>query len=194
MRQGVFSRSLAERRRAGGQLPVEPSVGANVAIRLQQVHLCVIYFFSGMGKAQGPLWWNGDAILMATANLEYQSLSATWLIHYRALASLLTHLTVFWEMTYCALVWPRLTRPIVIALGIGMHLGIGLFLGMWTFGLAMVIANVAFVSPWVVRRVLAAAAICRRETPPSNRPQQPQRNAARAKQRRAQAKAPTAAC
>jgi hypothetical protein len=35
-----------------------------------------------------------------------------------------------------------------------MHLGIGLFLGMWTFGLAMIIANLSFVSPWVVRRIL----------------------------------------
>ncbi len=52
------------------------------------------------------------------------------------------------------LVWPRLTRPIVIALGIGMHLGIGMFLGMWTFGLAMIIANLSFVSPWIVRRLL----------------------------------------
>ena len=65
-----------KRRRASGKLPVEPRIGANFAIRLLQVHLCVIYFFSGIGKAQGPLWWNGDAILMATANLEYQSLSA----------------------------------------------------------------------------------------------------------------------
>jgi membrane protein implicated in regulation of membrane protease activity len=50
-------------------------------------------------------------------------------------------------------VWPRLIRPIVIAIGIGMHLGIGIFLGMWTFGLSMIIANIAFVSPWVVRRL-----------------------------------------
>ncbi|HZZ27705.1 MAG TPA: HTTM domain-containing protein [Pirellulales bacterium] len=143
-----------QHRRTGGAFAVAPSIGANIAIRLLQVHLCVEYFFSGIGKAQGPLWWNGDAILMATANLEYQSLGATWLIHYRALASMLTHITVFWELTYCTLVWPRLTRPIVIAIGIGMHLGIGLFLGMWTFGLAMIIANLSFVSPWIVRRLL----------------------------------------
>jgi hypothetical protein len=147
--------SWLKRRRAGGnKLPVEPLIGANFAIRLLQVHLCVIYFFSGLGKAQGPLWWNGWAMLMATANYEYQSLSATWLIHYRYLAFFLTHLTVFWELSYCALVWPRLTRPIVIAIGVGMHLGIGLFLGMWTFGVAMIIANLAFVSPWVVRRII----------------------------------------
>jgi hypothetical protein len=142
-----------KRRRAGGQLPVESSIGANIAIRLLQVHLCVIYLFSGIGKAQGEPWWNGDAILMVTGMYEYQSVNLTWLIHYRALAALLAHLTVFWELSYCVLVWPRLTRPIVIALGVGMHLGIGMFLGMWTFGLAMIIANIAFVSPWVVRRI-----------------------------------------
>jgi hypothetical protein len=55
---------------------------------------------------------------------------------------------------FCVLVWPRLTRPLVLAIAAGVHLGIGVFLGMWTFGLAMIIANVAFVSPWVVRRMI----------------------------------------
>jgi len=143
-----------KRRKAGGQLPIEPSIGANIAIRLLQLNLCVEYFFSGMGKAQGAPWWNGDAILMVTGMYEYQSWDITWLIHYRFWAEILAHLTVFWELSYCALVWPRLLRPIIIAIGIGMHLGIGLFLGMWTFGLAMIIANLSFVSPWVVRRIL----------------------------------------
>ena len=35
-----------------------------------------------------------------------------------------------------------------------MHLGIGLCLGMWTFGLAMIIGNLAFVSPQTVRGVV----------------------------------------
>jgi hypothetical protein len=143
-----------KRRRAGGQFAIEPRIGANVAIRLLQVHMCVIYLFSGIGKIQGENWWNGNAILMAVANQEYQSLDVTWLIHYRWLASLLAHLTVFWEASYCVLVWPRLTRPLVLAVALGIHLGIGAFLGMWTFGLAMIIGNIAFVSPWVVRRVL----------------------------------------
>jgi hypothetical protein len=143
-----------KRRRAGGQFATEPSIGANVAIRLLQVHMCVIYLFSGIGKIQGVNWWNGNAILMAVANQEYQSLDITWLIHYRQLAALLAHITVFWEASYCVLVWPRLTRPIVLAIAVGMHLGIGMFLGMWTFGLAMIIGNMAFVSPWLVRQIL----------------------------------------
>lgn len=143
-----------KRRKAGGQLPVEPRIGANIAIRLLQLHLCVIYLFAGIGKIQGPLWWNGEAVMMAAANLEYQSIDATWLVRYPYVVFALTQLTVFWEMFYCALVWPRLTRPIVIAIGVGMHLSIGIFLGMWTFGLAMIIANLSFVSPWVVRRII----------------------------------------
>jgi hypothetical protein len=141
-------------RNSNAELPIESSIGANVAIRLLQIHLCVVYLFSGIGKIQGETWWNGNAILMAVGNLEYQSLSATWLIRFRYLAALLAHVTVFWETFYCVLVWPRLTRPIVLAIAAGVHLGIGLFLGMWTFGLAMLIANTAFVSPWVVRRII----------------------------------------
>jgi hypothetical protein len=42
----------------------------------------------------------------------------------------------------------------MILLAVPLHLGIGLFLGMITFGLAMLIGNLAFVSPRWVRRVL----------------------------------------
>jgi hypothetical protein len=43
-------------------------------------------------------------------------------------------------------------RPIVLAIGTGMHLGIGAFLGMWTFGLSMIIAYFSFIPPeWFAR-------------------------------------------
>ena len=63
----------------------------------------------------------------------------------------LTHLTVFWELTYCVLIWPRLTRPWVLLLAIFVHGGIAVAYGMPTFGLVMLIGNLAFVSPQTVR-------------------------------------------
>lgn len=87
---------------------------------------------------------------MAIANYEYQSLDVTWLAHYPRLIALLTHVTVFWEAYYCFLVWPRVTRPLVLMVAVAVHGGIALFLGMPTFGLAMLIANVAFVSPRII--------------------------------------------
>ncbi len=127
---------------------------ANIAIRLIQLHLCVIYLFSGLGKAMGETWWDGSAMWLAVANYEYQSIDLTWLADSPAILSLFAHITVAWELSYPALVWPRLTRPLVVAMSVPIHLGIALFLGMMTFGLAMLIANLAFVSPWVVRAVL----------------------------------------
>ena len=32
--------------------------------------------------------------------------------HYPRLVNLMTHLTIFWEVFYCALIWPRALRPI----------------------------------------------------------------------------------
>jgi hypothetical protein len=143
-----------KRRRAKSELPIDSRIGANVATRLIQVHMCVVYLFSGLGKLTGVAWWNGAAMWNAVANLEYQSIDVTWIANHAWLAAIMTHVTVFWETFYCALIWPRLTRPIMLAIAAGVHLGIGAFLGMWTFGLAMLIGNAAFISPWVVRRVL----------------------------------------
>ncbi len=138
------------------------SISANIAIRLMQLHLCVIYLFSGLGKATGETWWDGSAMWLAVANYEYQSIDLTWLAAWPAVLSFFAHLTVAWELSYPALVWPRLTRPLVVALAIPIHLGIALFLGMMTFGLAMIIANLAFVSPWVIRVMVGRGTAKRR--------------------------------
>jgi hypothetical protein len=150
-------RWLATRQLGAAAAPVMPSVGANIATRLMQLHMCVIYFFAGISKLQGPSWWDGSALWGAVANLEYQSIDLTWLATWPLTVAVMTHLTIVWEVSYCALVWPRLTRPIVIVLAIPLHLGIAFGLGMITFGLVMLIGNAAFISPWVVRRVIEGA-------------------------------------
>ncbi len=122
-----------------------PSVSANIALRLLQVHLCVVYFFSGIAKLFGASWWEGTALWGAAANSRYRTLDITWLARHPLLVNLLTLGTVFWEVSYPALVWPRLTRRLAIAMGIFVHLGIGAAMGMGEFGLAMIAANLAFV-------------------------------------------------
>lgn len=143
---------LIARWRAGGTLPpAAPSAAANLAVRLIQVHMCIVYLFAGTGKLLGPAWWDGTAMWMSLANYEYQSLDVTWLGAYPLLLNFLTHLTVAWECSYIFLVWPRLTRPLVLALAIPLHLGIAFCMGMITFALVMLIGNLAFVSPQLVR-------------------------------------------
>ncbi len=152
----VYSLDAWLRRRRADQAPLAPAVSTNLAIRLLQLHLCIIYLFGGIGKLRGQSWWIGDAFWFSIANYEYQSFDMTWLVHYPWLMSLASHVTVFWETFYCALVWPRLTRPIVLLLAVFVHGGIILFLGMPTFGSAMLIANLAFVSSESIERLRAA--------------------------------------
>jgi hypothetical protein len=141
------------RLRRGAPTEVPPSSSANVAIRLIQLHMCVIYLFSALGKLQGDSWWSGDAVWYSVATLEYQSLDMTWLWHHQYLVNFLTHLTVYFELSYAALIWPRLTRPWMLLLAVFLHGGIVFALGMPTFGLVMLIGNLAFVSPKTVRKV-----------------------------------------
>jgi len=147
-----LDRWLARRRGKGDE--VRESSFATLAVRLIQVHMCVIYFFAGARKLLGGAWWDGSAMWQAVANLEYQSLDMTWLANWPLLTTLLTNLTVFFELTYPALIWPRISRPIMLTLAVFLHLGIIVALGMPTFGLAMLIGNAAFLSPTLVRGLL----------------------------------------
>ena len=74
------------------------------------------------------------------------------------LINAITLTTLFWEVAYAAIVWPRLTRPFAIGMGIAVHLGIGLAMGMMEFGLAMIVANLAFVPAATWRRWTGANA------------------------------------
>lgn len=126
---------------------------ANFTTRLIQIHLCIIYLFAGFGKLLGASWWNGQAIWGAMANSEYQTVDLTWIAAYPLLINLVTHIALVWEVSYVFLVWPKWSRPIIVGMAMLVHLGIGVTMGMLEFGLIMVIANLAFVSPVWVRQL-----------------------------------------
>jgi hypothetical protein len=131
---------------------------ANISLRLIQVHMCIVYLFAGLGKLQGETWWNGQAIWGAVANNEYQTLDLTWLAAHMGLVNLITYGALFWEVSYPFLIWPKLTRPIWLAMAVAVHAGIGLAMGMITFGLIMIFGNMAFLDSASVRRWIAGRA------------------------------------
>lgn len=137
-----------------GEFVGDRSVAANLSMRLIQVHYCIIYFFAATGKLQGETWWTGDALWNAIANYEYQSTDLTWLAWYPEVLQVATHVTIFWELSFAYLIWVRPLRPLLLGLGVLMHLGIGAFLGMWPFGLAMIFGYVAFIDPATVRAIM----------------------------------------
>ena len=133
--------------------PMTASVSANIALRLIQSHLCLLYLVSGLAKLKGLTWWSGVAFWGAVGNLEYQTIDLTWMVDWPITINVLTYTVLIWEISYCFLVWNRWLRPIVIAMAIPVHLGIALCFGMITFGLVMLAANLAFVSPTLIKEI-----------------------------------------
>jgi hypothetical protein len=168
-----------------------PRVSANLALRMMQVHLCTIYFVSGVSKLAGPAWWNGTAVWGVLSNFEFAPMNL-WFYN-EALRWLCTNeltlyvcingagfMTLAFEIAYPFLVWRPTTRWLMLIGAIFLHGFIGLLMGLKTFSLMMLVFNMAFLRPeevswilsWIVpaaRTVQAAGASPRRKPEPALR-------------------------
>jgi hypothetical protein len=132
-----------------------PSVSANVALRLLQIHVCIIYAASGLSKLQGPVWWNGTAVWGTMANYEFspqlQIFRAflSFLSRHRWLWELVmtggSYFTLVFEVGFAFLVWNRRLRWIMVLSAVLLHMGIAIFMGLVTFSLMMLTLVLAFV-------------------------------------------------
>ncbi len=147
----VLRRWWRRRKGLSEEVTVRRMASARMSMRLIQLHMCAIYFWAGFSKLKGPSWWTGEAMWRVIANYEYQTVDLTWMANVPWLPYLIAHLTIVWEVFFIVLVWNRRLRPLVLFVGLGMHFGIGAFLGMWTFGLIMTFAYLAFSDPDVWR-------------------------------------------
>ena len=166
----VFSldRWLAVRRARRLGLPeprVVPSVAANFAVRLIQVHFCMIYFAGGTSKLLGSSWWNGTAVSQVMLNPLFAPMESPayyytlkFLAGQRWLWELVMTVgnlfTLSLELSFLFLIWDRRWRPLLMCCSIIMHVGIGIFMGLTTFSIIMMIMLISFFSPASVRMLL----------------------------------------
>jgi predicted DCC family thiol-disulfide oxidoreductase YuxK len=133
-----------------------PTISANLAVRLIQLHLVVIYGIAGLGKLQGPSWWNGMALWGTMTAGEFAVFDFTAMARWPLIINFLTHVSLALELFYPILIWIRITRPLMIFAAVALHLGIALVSpGLTEFTLAMLTANLAFVSGSWIRGLLA---------------------------------------
>lgn len=141
----------------------EPMISANLALRLMQIHICIIYAAAGVSKLQGETWWNGTAVWATMANFEfsplyYQSYSnlIAWLPTHRWLwevfVTVISFGTLFFEIGFPFLVWnPRLRWTMVVS-AVLLHTGIAIFMGLVMFSLMMLTLVLAFIPMEAVYR------------------------------------------
>lgn len=139
--------SLDQRRRNGRFWSAEERV--RWPIRLMQVQLSLIYFFSAQTKFIGEAWNDGTAASYPwRVYRDWAILPAPqWLAENVFLVNVATWSTMAIELSLAILVWNRRYRYWALAAGVAMHTLIWLNMSVMFFGLAMFVLYFAWV-PW----------------------------------------------
>lgn len=130
--------------------------------RVLQLHLCAIYFFSGLAKCLGSGWWDGSNMWRALIRPPFNIIDPEILVRWRYLFPIAGILICLLEIGYPFFIWNGKMRAIWLTGICAMHVGIGLTMGMYIFAFIMIILNLAAFGPGLVstelRTYQAAAA------------------------------------
>jgi hypothetical protein len=138
------------------------SVGANLALRLLQVHFAFVIVTSGLHKLQFGDWWAGVA-LWFPLHPPFKTTLAEALANkphadtYIALLNIGTYAILAWQIGFPLFAWRRRWRPVLIGGAIIGWIGAAFVWGLPLIGPAMLIGCLSFVSPaewrWVLGRL-----------------------------------------
>jgi hypothetical protein len=120
--------------------------------RVLQLHLCIIYFFSGLSKCLGSGWWNGSSVWRSLIRPPFNEINPEVLVTFKHLFPLAGILVCLLEIGYPFLMWNARTRKIWLIGVCAMHVGIAVTMGMYLFSLVMIVLNVAAFGPGLFRR------------------------------------------
>jgi hypothetical protein len=135
----------------------EPSMWANLSLRMIQVHVALFYLMMGLTKLYGDAWWGGFAIWHLAAQTQSRPLDLSFLRASEYTINFWTHAIVYFELAFPVLIWNRLARPLLVALSVLIWISLILATGLVTFGLTMIVANAAFLpAEWYRGRARAA--------------------------------------
>jgi hypothetical protein len=111
-------------------------------LKLFQIHWCLAYFFSGLSKALGPTWWNGEAIWKALISYNQTGFFVAELWAPKSfLMAFIGITTIFLELLFpIGMIIKVLRKPWIIAIVL-MHIFIGFLLGLYFFSMVMILIN-----------------------------------------------------
>jgi hypothetical protein len=114
----------------------------SAAFRMAQIHLCVIYGYSGMEKLKGQTWWSGEALWNIISNGIVSPIDMSFMAHVPWLIYIGTFMALFWEVYFPLAVWvPRLRKSWLI-FGLIFHFVTAISMNLLFFSLLMVTAYV----------------------------------------------------
>ena len=126
-----------------GRAPAAPTPAARLSLRVVQMHLCGIYLASGVQKACGEGWWNGEAIWRTLMMPESRKYDLSFLAAHPWIAAVAGWSVLLVEIGYPIFMWSRRTRRLWVLVTAAMHLVIAMRMGLGVFGAIMIVLTVA---------------------------------------------------
>lgn len=151
-----LDRLLLKRKADGGEKTAnhEPSLTANLSLRLMQVHFAAIVLAMALAKLNSYAWWEGEAVWHLLAQTISRPLDLTGLRTSKYLLNGWTHAIVYFELLFPVLIWNRLARPLLLGIGIALWLSLSLVTGMAMFSVGMILASLCYIPGETWRRYL----------------------------------------
>ena len=115
--------------------------------RVLQLHLCVVYFFSGLAKCLGSGWWNGSSVWRALIRPPFNAIDPEILVRGKYLFPIAGILICVLEFGYPFFIWSARTRKVWLVSVCAMHVAIAVTMGMYLFSLVMIVLNLAAFTP-----------------------------------------------
>ena len=133
--------------------PQYSSPWAGACIRLMQIQMAVLFFYSAIAKLKGDDWWEGDAIwIVFTAVEHYNDFMLRLLASQYWISNVASYGTILIEIAFPFLIWQRRTRPYLLVAAIFLHSQFAVLMGLFYFSFVMVMGHMSFVRPeWLAR-------------------------------------------
>ncbi len=143
----------AKRDNLEATLPPYASPWAGACIRLMQIQMATIFFYTGVSKLKWDAWRNGDAMWVVLSSSDYYNrFYVDFLAHHYWVGVVATYATIFVEIAYPFLIWQRATRPYLLIAAVVLHLQIAVFLALIHFSFVMIMGHMSFLYPdWLHR-------------------------------------------
>jgi predicted DCC family thiol-disulfide oxidoreductase YuxK len=126
------------------------NIWAGACIRLIQIQMATLFFYSGISKIQGDVsdWRNGNAVWLVFSSEDYYNrlLLDLFASHYW-LVPVATYAVLLLEIAFPFLIWQRSTRAYILAAAILLHIQIGVFMGLSYFAFVAIMGHMSFVRP-----------------------------------------------
>lgn len=121
------------------------------------IQVCVLYFFSDFYKLLDPYWLNGEALMHISKVDAFSGPAMVAVFAENPTLSLIgTYTVLFYQGLFPILVWFKRIKIPFLAIGVLLHLGIAIGMGIFTFGVLMILTYFLFLDKrhisWLKKR------------------------------------------